>query len=155
MSDPQKISSRPVRRLPVARFNKLVNLSLSRLLKAAQSDLSREQEVILRQLRGLNGVSQVRLAKLVNQDSNNISRTLGLLEARGFVRRIKNPSDRRSQSVEITEEGAAAHEKAFIAIQEYWQASFRGFSEEEIEMLSELMQRMTENLEDFLHEPSS
>ncbi|MGB2409736.1 MAG: MarR family winged helix-turn-helix transcriptional regulator, partial [Paracoccaceae bacterium] len=92
---------------------------------------------------------------LVNQDSNNISRTLGLLEARGFVRRIKNPSDRRSQSVEITEEGAAAHEKAFIAIQEYWQASFRGFSEEEIEMLSELMQRMTENLEDFLHEPSS
>ena len=152
MTDPRAISDLPVRRLPVARFNKVVNLTLSRLLKAASSDLSREQEVILRQLRVRDGVSQVQLAELVNQDSNNISRTLSLLESRGFVRRTTNPSDRRSQSVEITAEGVEAHGKAFAAIEEYWQASFKGFTKEEIKSLSMLMQRMTENLESFLRE---
>ena len=149
---PQVISSLPVRRLPVARFNKMVNLTLSRLLKAAHSNLSREQEVILRQLKPGQGISQVRLADLVNQDSNNISRTLTLLEARGLVRRVSNPSDRRSQCVEITEKGALAHEKAFSAIEKYWSTSFRGFTEEEIESLATLMQRMTDNLENFLSE---
>ena len=152
MTDQRAISNLPVRRLPVARFNKVVNLTLSRLLKAASSDLSREQEVILRQLRVRDGISQVRLAELVNQDSNNISRTLSLLETRGFVRRTTNPSDRRSQSVEITTEGVEAHGKAFVAIEEYWQASFKGFTKEEIESLSTLMRRMTENLESFLRE---
>lgn len=152
MTDPRAISDLPVRRLPVARFNKVVNLTLSRLLKAASSDLSREQEVILRQLRVRDGISQVQLAELVNQDSNNISRTLDLLETRGFVRRTTNPSDRRSQSVEITTEGVEAHGKAFFAIEEYWQASFKGFTKEEIESLSTLMRRMTENLESFLRE---
>ena len=149
-SGPQAISSLPVRRLPVARFNKVVNLTLSRLLKAANSDLSREQEVILRQLRVRDGISQVRLADLVNQDSNNISRTLTLLEARGLVRRVSNPSDRRSQCVEITEKGTLAHEKAFSAIEKYWSTSFQSFTEDEIESLSTLMQRMTDNLENFL-----
>ena len=134
MTDQRAISDLPVRRLPVARFNKVVNLTLSRLLKAAPSDLSREQEVILRQLRVRDGISQVQLAELVNQDSNNISRTLSLLETRGFVRRATNLSDRRSQSVEITTEGVEAHEKAFVAIEEYWQASFIGFTEDEIEI---------------------
>lgn len=152
MTDQGAIGDLPVRRLPVARFNKMVNLTLSRLLKAAASDLSREQEVILRQLRVRDGISQVQLAELVSQDSNNISRTLSLLETRGFVRRTTNPSDRRSQSVEITTGGVEAHEKAFAAIEEYWQASFKGFTKEEIESLSSLMQRMTENLESFLRE---
>ncbi len=150
MADDDKIRNLPVRLLPVARFNKAVNLTLSRLLKAAGSDLSREQEVILRRLRVRDGLSQVQLSELVNQDSNNISRTLSLLEARGFIRRLVNPSDRRIQSVEITEEGVAAHRRAFAAIEKYWEISFSSFTDDEIEALSMLMQRMTDNLDVFL-----
>lgn len=150
MTKKQTIRNLPVRRLPVAHFSKMVNLALTRLLKAANSDLSREQEVILRQLRVLDGISQVQLSVLANQDSNNISRTLSLLETRGFVRRVPNLSDRRSQSVEITEEGVTAHERAFGAMEKYWELSFEGFTDAEIGTLSALMQRMTENLEEFL-----
>lgn len=149
MADFRKLRDLPVRRLPVARFNKLVNLTVSRLLKAANSDLSREQEVILRQLRARDGLNQVQLAELADQDSNNISRTLTLLEKREFIRRIPNPSDNRSQIVQITEQGIHAHEIAFQAIEKYWKVSFQGFSDEEIETLSALMKRMSENLESF------
>ena len=111
--------------------------------------MSREQEVILRQLRARDGLNQVQLAELADQDSNNISRTLSLLEKREFIRRIPNPSDNRSQIVQITEQGIHAHEIAFQAIEKYWKVSFQGFSDEEIETLSALMKRMSENLESF------
>ena len=150
MTDRKTIRHLPVRRLPVARFNKMVNLALTRLLKAADSDLSREQEVILRQLWNHDGMSQTQLSVLVNQDSNNMSRTLGLLEARGFIQRTTNISDRRSQNVEITAKGVEAHKRAFTAIEKYWKLSFEDFTGEEIEALSTLMQRMTDNLEIFL-----
>lgn len=150
MTDKETIQSLPVRRLPVARFNKLVNLTLTRLLRAADSDLSREQEVILRQLRARDGISQKELARLVNQDSNNISRTLTLLEDRKLVRRTSSATDKRVQSIEITESGVAAHEKAFRAIETYWSEAVKGFEAGEVEQLSELMERVNRNLEMFL-----
>ena len=150
MTGKAKLRALPVRRLPAARFNKMVNLTLLRLLKVARSDLSREQEVILRQLRVRDGIKQIALAELVNQDSDNISRTLGLLEARGLIRRAANPSDRRSRSVEITKAGVEAHERAFIAIETYWKIAFERFTDEEIDTFSDLMRRMTENLEEYL-----
>lgn len=140
----------PVRRLPVTRFNKKVNLTLSRLLKAAKSDLSREQEVILRQLRIRDGLNQIALSALVDQDRNNISRTLSLLESRGFIQRLVSQTDRRSQNVVITDAGIEAHKKAFQAIEEYWAVAFDGFSETEIDMFGDLMRRMADNLDIFL-----
>lgn len=150
MTNKAALKDLPVRRLPVARFSKQVNLTVSRLLKAAQSDLSREQEVILRQLRIRDGINQVALAALVDQDSNNMSRTLSLLESRGFIRRVANQSDRRSQIVEITQSGIAAHERAFEAIEKYWAIAFRNFNDDEIDLFADLMRRMTDNLETFL-----
>ena len=152
MTDPRTIRDLPVRRLPVARFNKMVNLTLSRLLKAADSDLSREQEVILRQLRVRDGINQVALSALVDQDSDNLSRTLSLLESRGFIRRVANQTDRRSQIVEITDSGISAHEKAFEAIEKYWAIAFREFTDQEVDLFGGLMRRMTDNLESFLTE---
>lgn len=151
MTDTPAFKDLPVRRLPVTRFSKQVNLTVSRLLKAAQSDLSREQEVILRQLRIRDGINQIALSVLVDQDSNNISRTLSLLESRGFIRRVANQIDRRSQKVEITVSGIVAHEKAFVAIEEYWAIAFQEFTDQEVDLFGDLMRRMTENLEAFLN----
>lgn len=155
MTNKPDLKDMPVRRLPVSRFNKQVNLTVSRLLKAAQSELSREQEVILRQLRIRDGISQIALSTLVDQDSNNISRTLGLLEKRGFVRRVASPTDRRSQRVEITTDGVRAHDKAFDAIEKYWAIAFQGFTDQEVQFFGELMRRMTDNLEVFLDKSES
>lgn len=150
MPDNQSFKDYPARRLPVARFNKQVNLAVSRLLKAANSDLSREQEVILRQLRIRDGISQVALAGLVNQDSNNISRTLSILEKRGLIKRVASETDGRSQNIEITSDGIAAHRRAFTAIEKYWKIVFDGFSPDEVEIFARFMNRMTENLAGFL-----
>ena len=155
MTNEASFKNLPVRRLPAARFNKQVNLTLSRLLKAANSDLSREQEVILRQLRTQDGISQIALSALVDQDSNNISRTLSLLQSRGYIRRVASRTDRRSQNVKITADGIEVHKKAFKAIDAYWNISFQGFTDVEIPLFGDLMQRMTKNLNHFLESPES
>lgn len=137
-------------RLPLARFGKLVNLSISRLLREAGCTLTREQEVILRELRRDEGASQVELARRVGQDANNLSRTLALLEGRGYVVRVPDGSDRRSVRVAITPAGRALHDQAFEAIQIYWQVLFEGMSRRESRAFMASLNRMTDNLERFL-----
>lgn len=137
-------------RLPLARFNKLVNLSITRLLKEAGCTITREQEVILRELRRDEGASQAELSRRVGQDAHNLSRTLVLLERRGYVVRAPDGSDRRSTRVRITASGQRAHDRAFEAIQAYWRVLFEGFSDAEIRTFMASLDRMTDNLAEFL-----
>ncbi len=137
-------------RLPLARFNKLVNLSLARLLKEAGCPITREQEVILRELCRNDCISQVELAKRVGQDPNNLSRTLALLEKRALISRAVRASDRRSSTVRITSAGRRLHAQAFETIRAYWQVLFQGFSPQEISDFANSLDRMIANLGDFV-----
>ena len=52
---------------------------MTRLFRAHGYDITREQEVILRELCERDGVHQADLARRVGQDRNNLSRTLEIL----------------------------------------------------------------------------
>ncbi len=137
-------------RLPLARFDKLVNLTLSRLLKGIGCPITRQQEIILRELCRADGLSQGELAARVGQDRNNLSRTLGLLERRKFVTRHVRGSDRRSFDVRITAAGREVHKQAFKAIEAYWEILFKGFSQDEIERFARTIHRLSDNLSTFV-----
>lgn len=137
-------------RLPLAKFNKLVNLTLKRLFAAEAVDTTREQEVILRELCQTDGVNQAQLALRVGQDRNNLSRTLRLLEERGLIRREVLGTDKRHSRVEITPEGRKLHARAFAAIEKYWTILFDGLSPQEIAALTESIEQLTENLTKFV-----
>ena len=137
-------------RLPLAKFNKLVNLTLKRLFAAEAVDTTREQEVILRELCQTDGVNQAQLALRVGQDRNNLSRTLRLLEERGLIRREVLGTDKRHSRVEITPEGRKLHAKALAAIEKYRTILFDGLSPQEIAALTDSIEQLTENLTKFV-----
>ena len=137
-------------RLPLARFDKLVNLTLSRLLKRIGCPITRQQEIILRELRRADGLSQGELAARVGQDRNNLSRTLQLLERRKLITRHVRGSDRRSFDVRITAAGREVHKQAFKAIEAYWKILFDGFSQDEIEGFARTIHRLSDNLSTYI-----
>lgn len=51
-------------------------------------------------------MSQAMIAQKVRVQTQTMGKTLSRLEARGYIRRQPNPSDRRSQIVSITDAGA-------------------------------------------------
>ncbi len=59
--------------------------------------------------RGPIGLAE--LAELEGLNATMLSRVLGKLEARGLVRRDREPSDLRAVNVEVTPPGRTAHER--------------------------------------------
>lgn len=137
-------------RIKLSLLHKLINAVMARLFKAHGCDITREQEVILRELRQRDGVNQVVLASRVGQDRNNLSRTLDILQSKKLVVRDVYSSDKRSSLVYITDEGRALHKAAYRAIQEYRHILFRGFSQKEIDAFEDMIGRLNDNLGSFL-----
>jgi len=139
-------------RIKLSLLHKLINLTMTRLFKTYGFDITREQEVILRELRQRDGVNQVDLASRVGQDRNNLSRTLDILESKKLVTRNVCSRDKRSSLVYITDEGRTLHEGAYRAVNEYRQVLFRGFSQAEVDTFAEMIRRLSGNLSSFLEQ---
>lgn len=133
-------------RLPLARFNKMVNLTLKRMFEEHGCQITREQEIILRELSRSDGINQLELAQRVGQDRNNLSRTLGILEGRGLIEREVRLSDKRHYNVHITQSGRELHVRAYAVIEAYWQILFQGFDQSEIDFFARAVHRLTDNL---------
>lgn len=142
-------------RIRLQALQKNINLTMTRLFRARGYDITREQEVILRELCLEDGVNQADLAARVGQDRNNLSRTLTILDSKKLVEREADPKDRRNTIVRITEAGRALHKDVYESINEYRMILFDGFSPEEVESFSQMVQRLNANLEGFLHREDS
>ncbi len=57
-------------------------------------------------IRDVPGIDQVRLSGLIAFDKTTVVKVLDRLEARGFITRERSESDRRSNELYITDEGA-------------------------------------------------
>lgn len=147
MSDPSPLSYPRIR---LTLLQKTVNLAMTRLFRAHGYDITREQEGILRELCERDGVNQADLARRVGQDRNNLSRTLEILTLKKLVVRDVSDSDRRQSIVYITEQGRLLHKGVYKAVDAYRGILFRGFSQNEIETFSTMVERLTANLESFL-----
>lgn len=139
-------------RIKLSHFHKLINLTMSRLFKSYGCDITREQEVILRELRLRDGVNQVELAVRTEQDRNNLSRTLVILESKNLIARDRSHRDKRNSLVYLTDSGRALHEVAYQAINEYRRVLFQGFSQKEVDTFADMIHRLSDNLSDFLEE---
>jgi MarR family transcriptional regulator for hemolysin len=92
------------------------------------------------------GVSQKRLAELIDVDPMSLVRILDRMQADGWVERRSDPEDRRARSLCLTE-------KAKPLVQEIWRLAaetraetLHGLAEEEREALMSLLERIHANL---------
>lgn len=110
-------------------------------------DVTPEQWSLLICLDGHDGITHKDLAQRTDKDPANITRLVDQLERKALVRRVANPSDRRSQLLYVTESGRTnAHTLAPI------EASFvahilTDVTEDEIEAFKRFMEKINKNAE--------
>lgn len=110
------------------------------------SDTSRGQGRVLSVLKLKPEISQKELAYLLDMRNQSLGELLTKLERSGFITRAPLESDRRVMNIKLTEEGRKAAETA----QEQQDATcklFECLSEEEQKTLSELLEKVIQEME--------
>lgn len=89
---------------------------------------------------------QDRLAEDLEVSKPAISKALDALEAKGFVIRQHDPTNRRIRSVVLTPKAEAVAEEVKRIYAQLYSAAAQGLSEEEVQLLTKLAERVSENL---------
>jgi len=128
--------------------NRLVKAFLKLLdYKLENFNLTGAQFCVMTKLFEEEGLTQTQLAHRLYIESPTLVRTLDRLEEAGLIERRRVPSDRRAFHIFLTEKG---HELKDILMQkghEVHEIAVKGLSEQEIEMLKDLLFQLWQNLE--------
>jgi MarR family transcriptional regulator, transcriptional regulator for hemolysin len=92
------------------------------------------------------GVSQKRLAELIEVDPMSLVRILDRMEADGWVQRRSDPDDRRARSLVLTENAKPILEHIWQLASETRAEALEGLSTDERTSLVDLLERLHENL---------
>lgn len=125
---------------------RLLRFHLNTQLKEWGYDVTREQWFLLFKLYEHDGCAQGDLADAALQDHPNITRQLDALEKRGYVERKDDPEDRRRHLIYLTADGHAFMETVIPKAIETRKRVFAGISQEEIDLLKDILQRIETNL---------
>ncbi len=102
--------------------------------------------LILRALRDGRHRAQRELAQSIAIEGPTLTKHLDNLERAGFVKRIRDPNDRRNVQVELTEAGSGKHDELLRAVIAFDRRLRLGFDEQELEILALALDRLQENV---------
>jgi MarR family transcriptional regulator, lower aerobic nicotinate degradation pathway regulator len=105
--------------------------------------ISRREYAVLDRLAASGPVPQQRLGQELHVHSSNLVAVLDDLEARGLIRRPRDPDDRRRYRLELSTKGAAALESARSAATEIERELLDPLSASERRELKTLLERVT------------
>lgn len=122
-----------------------IKCELGRSLK--KYDLTTEQWVLLHRLWETEGLLQKELAEHIMKDQPNTTRILDKLEQKSLLRRESSATDRRAYMVYLTDVGRDLVEAIYPIVRQVKKKECRGISEEEIELLKSLLNRVWKNMD--------
>lgn len=131
------------------------------LIKEASRELCRQAEASMRPL-GLGmaslpvlvalkdglAVTQAELARLLHVEQPSMAQTLARLERDHLIRRTPDPSHKRTQIVELTDLARERLPRARAILAGGNTKALVGFSEKEVTMFTEFLQRVIVNLDE-------
>lgn len=106
-----------------------------------------DQWVLLKLIEENSGMSQKELAARSVKDAASITRTLDLLQKKGFVERIAIPDNRRQYEIKVTDKGATFISENMQIVTKQRAKSLNGFTEEEVAQLQSMLLRIQKNME--------
>jgi DNA-binding MarR family transcriptional regulator len=109
-------------------------------------DVTTEQWQVLNHLWEEDGLSQKQISQKSFKDYGNISRILDVLQRKGFVTRLVDQKDQRYYRIHLTDAGLALHQPMTSIAIGILESAKRGISEEEINLLILLLNRIYDNL---------
>ncbi len=122
-------------------------VGLQRAFQAKGYDITPEQWSVLSRLWEIEGFHQRMLAKKTAKDRHNITRILNLLEKNGFVKRARDPKDRRILRVYLTKKGKSLQKKLTPIAIHFLQKCFAGLNQKDIKELERVHKKILRNLE--------
>jgi len=105
-----------------------------------------EQWILLKIIEENDGLTQKELADKSLRDPASITRTLDLLNKKGFVERRPVEDNRRQYSVCLKKEGKSFIKKYMPVISSHRAKSIEGIKEQELEVLTQLLGKIQKNM---------
>lgn len=133
---------------------RMVDRTMKRFIgkKVENTGVYRSQHQILMHLCHHRDCSQSKLAEQMEISPAAVAVSLKKLEKGGYIVRESRENDNRANQIVITEKGNEVIKSSISLFEEIDKAIFKGFSEEDIDMLNHYLDRMYENLEAYQEE---
>ena len=106
-----------------------------------------DQWVLLKIIEENENASQKELAVFSFRDGASITRTLNLLEDKGFIQRSPLLEDKRQYCISLSAIGKQFILNNMIMVNEHRSQSTKGFTEQELLTLKSMLKRIQENME--------
>lgn len=110
-------------------------------------DITFEQWTVMNVLYAEPGLIQSEIAEKTYKDKTNVTRILDVLSKNGYVVRENHASDRRSSCVYLTDKGRKMFDDLIPYIESINEQFKEGISEEELEVLTNILGRICKNAE--------
>ena len=123
-----------------------LKLFMAAMLKANNIDLTPEQFLLIDMLWNQGDLKQQQLADGMQKDKNSITKLIDALEQKGLVVRQQNPTDRRSNTIVLTEKGRSLKLEAKSVGISLLDKMLEGVSEEETRTFIDIMHRISKNM---------
>jgi DNA-binding MarR family transcriptional regulator len=109
--------------------------------------LTLEQLHLLKGMLDSSGMTQKEIGASANKTPANVTRILDRLEKKNLVVRRRNPEDRRSFLVFITEGGRTLIDQVIAVFESFSSQILTGVSDEEEQLIRSSMEKISENLQ--------
>ncbi len=110
------------------------------------------QPPILKFISENKNVTQKEIADFLHVSTPSVAKSLKRMEESGLLVRVENKKDARRNSVKLTKKGRELVEYADSMFLRIDDAAYKGFTEEEMDILVQFLERMTDNLTAFVKE---
>ncbi len=116
-----------------------------RNIKKSGLDITIDQWLVLKTIRDHPDLIQKEISVKVFKDYASITRIIELLVKREFIIRSFHNVDRRRYNLKLTKSGEEVYEQLVPIVYSNRQTALKGFSEEEVTTLYQLLEKMTLN----------
>lgn len=93
-----------------------------------------------------NGISQRELSNKMDVNESSIARLLDRMEKEEFTIRTKDPKDRRTTRIFLTDKGKSLRKNLIPLAEEFQNDVTRELSADELEVFKKVLEKMIENL---------
>jgi DNA-binding MarR family transcriptional regulator len=117
--------------------------ALLQAIESLGSDLRPREFAVLNRLHERGELTQIQLAELTYKDKPAITRMLDRLIARGLVRKVASPADRRAMVVSLTPEGEAMRNAIAPLIVGFLEEACEGISQKDLAVTVATLKRIS------------
>lgn len=130
----------------IERTSKISKVYSQREFDKINVGITVDQWILLKIIQEKKELSQKELAKFSHRDPASITRTLDILETKGFIRRETISGNRRQYEIILSEKGEKFVAKHMKMVNEHRSRSLEGFSNEEMTILKDMLLRIQQNM---------